>query len=321
MVGLTTIDPELTETILTILEKNRPQITPSTRRTYASILSTLYRNMRGDEGRDKREIKAYFNNNSDEVVEFIRKTYPKPSAIKTRMASLISFLGPKASEDAIKTYRLAMTENALKQKELYESQEKTPEQRENWVNYDDIVKKLELLKNKTNAILKLGQKCYTMKEMQDIQEYVILSLYTLIPPRRLTDFIFMKYQNYDEEDDNYIDFDKKKLVFNIYKTAKIYKTQTESLPDRLANILKKWIKIIDGRSDFILIDRNFDQLSQAQLQQRINKIFGGKKVSVNIIRHSYLSRKYGNDTDLKERLDDAKAMGHSLEMQSQYVVK
>lgn len=309
-------DEEIKGYIEKRLKKNRPNIRDATRRTYVSLLATIYRNMANEED----DIESFFCDNYDEVIEYVKENYPKATAIKTRMAALVSLCGDE-EENAVKKYRESMTENSLKDRKMIETQEKTETQAENWVSYDEIKEKLELLRNRTNAILKLNKNEYTMQEMQQVQEYVILSLYVLIPPRRLMDYIMMKYVDYDEEKDNYVDFKNKKLVFNVYKTAWKYKNQKEDLPDRLEKILKKWIKIIDGRSEYLLFDRNFDKLSQSQLQQRLNKIFGNKKVSVNIIRHSYLSNKYGSGPSLEERRRDAEAMGHSLEEQLEYIKK
>lgn len=303
-----------TDKITKVLKKNRPNISDSTIRTYTSILSTLYRNMGTSE-----PVKEYFCENSKQVIKYINEHYEKASARKTRMAALISFC---SNEDAKNQYREVMNANAVKVQGQYESQEKTENEKDNWINYGDIEKKLEILKERTNSILKLRDANeLPMHEIQEVQQYVILSLYVLLEPRRLLDYTMCKYKNYDTDTDNYIDMKNKKIVFNVYKTAKKYGKQELDLPDRLTSIFKKWFEILDGRSDYLLVDRNFDALSVSQLQQRLNKIFGGKKISVNIIRHSYLSNKYGDGPSLKSRLETAANMGHSLEMQMEYIKK
>jgi hypothetical protein len=48
----------------------------------------------------------------------------------------------------------------------------------------------------------------------------------------------------------------------------------------------------------------------------LNKVIG-KGVGSSMLRHSYLSNKYGDK--LKEQADDAKAMSHSLGQQKDYI--
>ena len=63
-----------------------------------------------------------------------------------------------------------------------------------------------------------------------------------------------------------------------------------------------------------MFDTFFQPLNSVKLNQRLNKIFG-KKVSVNALRHSYLSNKYKNtiqiQDDLAKTMND---MGSSLSM-------
>ena len=51
--------------------------------------------------------------------------------------------------------------------------------------------------------------------------------------------------------------------------------------------------------------------------QRITKDRLGKRMGSNLIRHSYLSHKYGGVTE--EMKEDSNIMGHSLETQQKYI--
>jgi hypothetical protein len=60
-------------------------------------------------------------------------------------------------------------------------------------------------------------------------------------------------------------------------------------------------------------------LSQVNAITRIlNKTFG-KKVGSSMLRHIYLSSKYGKVVD--EMKEDANAMSHSVDMQKDYIKK
>ena len=136
--------------------------------------------------------------------------------------------------------------------------------------YDDLKRNAELLYKK---------KTLTPSDLQQIQNYIIISLLggIYIPPRRSKDYVDMMIKDIDKQKDNYIE--KNKMYFNSYKTAKTYGCQIIDIPRSLQTILKKWIHTNPTRK--LLFDANTNALSSVKLNQRINKIFNEKKVSVN----------------------------------------
>jgi hypothetical protein len=142
------------------------------------------------------------------------------------------------------------------------------------------------------------------------------SLY--IKPRRSKDFVDFKIRNVDKETDNYMD--KNKFVFNSYKTAKTYGKQEVDIPVQLRNIITKWSKI--NPTDYLLFDANMNKLSSVKLNQRLNRIFDGKKVGVNQLRHTYLTDKFGDTIRKKKELADTmEDMGSSSAMADTYIKK
>ena len=82
-------------------------------------------------------------------------------------------------------------------------------------------------------------------------------------------------------------------------------------PKPAYTLLKQFIKYnrqYYPNNDYLLIDSKENKLSNVQLNQRINAIFGGKKVGINGLRHEYITDKY-KDIDLKEMKAIAEAMG------------
>ena len=58
------------------------------------------------------------------------------------------------------------------------------------------------------------------------------------------------------------------------------------------------------------------------LSQRLNSIFAGKKISVNALRHSYLTAKYGDTIKQNEKLAaDMTTMGSSTNVAKNYIKK
>jgi integrase len=124
----------------------------------------------------------------------------------------------------------------------------------------------------------------------------------------------MKIKN-TTEDDNYIS--KTKFIFNKYKTARSHGREEIPINPKLKFILDKWKKI--NPHDYLLVGITNNKFSSSQLQQRLNSILG-RKASVNILRHSFLSDKY-KDINLREMEKDAEALGHSVAQQMLYIKK
>ena len=79
--------------------------------------------------------------------------------------------------------------------------------------------------------------------------------------------------------------DKNNLVFNTYKTSTQKGQQIIKIPKPLKSVLTKYIKLIDDKSDYLLFNNKFQQLSTPNLNIKLNKIFGGRNISVNMLRH------------------------------------
>ena len=137
-----------------------------------------------------------------------------------------------------------------------------------------------------------------------------------IPPRRSKDFVDFKIKSIDNSSDNFLD--KTKMNFNSYKTAKTYGLQVVDIPIQLKNILSKWIKI--NPTEYLLFDSNMNKLSSVKLNQRLNKIFGNKKVGVNQLRHTFLTDKYKKQNEEGKALaNDMQKMGSSVSMADTYI--
>jgi integrase len=144
----------------------------------------------------------------------------------------------------------------------------------------------------------------TQKEIQEMQDFVMLSLLggIYIPPRRLKDYVDFRLRPIGTEEPTTVNTrSKNKLIFNSYKTAKTYGQQIVKMPPKLSDILNKWTNT--NPTFYLFIDTKGKPLTNVKMNQRLNKIFG-KKVSVNQLRHSYLTGKYGNLISQKNELKE-----------------
>jgi len=285
------------------ITKNRPNISKSSLKTYESILRNLYINVYDD---NDYKIKNF--DNDEKILNYL-KGLPVNKR-KTILSALVVITDNKH-------YRDQMLDDIKEYNKNTSKQEKTEAQNDNWVNNDDIVKIHDTLKRNANILYK--KETIKMNDLQDIENYIIISLLggIYIPPRRSKDFVDFKISNIDKDKDNY--FDGTSLIFNSYKTAKTYGQQKVLVPKDLKPILKKWIK--NNPTEYLLFDNQLNKLSNVKLNQRLQKIFG-KKVGVNGLRHTYLSEKYSDLIDTKSKLaKDMSDMGSSMIQETTYIKK
>jgi len=284
-----------------IIQEKRPNISKSSINTYNSILTNLYKRIFGD-----GEIDINKFDDDKEILTDLNNL--EPNKRKTVLSALVVITDNKKYRDQmledIKDYRIETAK-----------QVKTKSQEDNWVEdkeLDDI-----FFENMMEYKYLLKKKIHTASELQKMQNFIILCLLSgkFIPPRRLKDFVDFKINDIDTEDDNFLL--GRKFIFNSYKTAKTYGRQEVEVPSKLYTILKQWIKI--NPTDFLLFDSKGEQLTNVKLNQRLNKIFK-KEVSVNILRHMYLSGKYGDLIETKKKLNqDFKDMGSSMGQEQVYI--
>jgi len=288
------------EKIKELIIEKRPKLSKQSVTTYNSILKNLYVNVFGED----YDVKNF--EDSDKILEYLKNL--EPNKRKTVLSALVVVTSNKAYRDQM----LKDIESFNKSNSL---QEKTPDQEKSWVSDNDI--NMLYMDLQKQAIALYRKPNLNMADLQEIQNFIILCLLggVYLPPRRSKDFVDFKIKKIDKTVDNYID--KKTLVFNSYKTAKTYGQAVIECPPDLMKIIKKWVKI--NPTDYLLFDSNGNALSNVKLNQRINKIFG-KKVSVNQLRHTYLTGKYGDLIEKNKAMKkDFAEMGSSAAQFETYV--
>lgn len=288
------------------IKKQRPTLSDSSIKTYNSILKSLYLKVFGNGEIDYDNFEK-----SDKILAFLKDL--EPNKRKTIMSALVIIC-----KDS-KPYRTQMLNDIKETSANTAKQEKTPEQEEYHISQDALRAKFSELGQDAAHIYK--KKTLTMADLQKIQDFIILALFHLIPPRRALDYTEFKIKNVDKAKDNWFDDRVNDFVFTKYKTAKFYGEQRLPIGKDLKLIIKKWIKV--NPSEFLLFDTNGSKLSTVKLNQRLNKIFGSDKgCSVNNLRHSFLSDKYQDSIKMKEDMSaDMEAMGSSLAQATTYINK
>jgi site-specific recombinase XerD len=287
--------------IIDALKKKRPNLSEKSLKAYGSTLGSLFKKVFPD---TKLKLSKFKETNT--IMEFLKDLEPN------KRKSVLSALFVLTNKSAYKTQ---MLEDVNNYNNNVSKQEKTEAQEANWVSQTDIKELLDKLKKKVSPLFKETK--FKNKDYQDLQDYVLLALMSgaYIPPRRSMDYTEFKISNVDKDVDNYLEGDK--LVFNKYKTSKAYGEQEVTIPKELKLILTKWIKI--NPTEYLFFDNNKNKLTSSKVTNRLNKIFD-KKVSVNMLRASFLTDKYGESIDIKKALaKDMKMMGSSTAQQNHYI--
>lgn len=274
------------------LKKLRPTLSDGSLKTYTSILKSLHKRIFGG------DIQKDDFNDTDKILTHLDEM--PPNKRKTILSALVVISGKP-------DYRKEMLQDIKEYSNDAKEMKKTDSQEANWVSKEDIMELYN--QHKQDALSCYKKSKLNMNDLQTIQNYIILCLLggVFIAPRRSLDYTEFKIKNINKDDDNYLD--KNELVFNKYKTAKFYNEQRVSIPKELKSILTKWVKT--NNSDYLLYDSNGSKLTSVKLNQRLNKIFG-KNCSVNILRHTYLTDRFGDEIERSKKMSSiAEDMGTS----------
>jgi hypothetical protein len=286
------------------LKEKRPNLSDSSITTYSSILRNLFKRVFPDEETSMDKF-----NDAKKILQYLKDV--PPSKRKTILSALLVLTD---NQD----YKKMMMSDLSEYQTIIEQQQKSETQKEHWVTYERVMQVLDELE--ANAKLLYKKRNLTMSDMQQIQSFIILALLSgkYIPPRRSLDYVCMKVRNVKKDTDNW--FDSKRLVYHKYKTAKYYNQQDVEMPPALYKILKAYVAK-NNHCDYLLYDVNSQPLTSVKLNQRLNKIFGDK-VSVNALRHAYLTDKFGQTIDLNKQIAETMSqMGSSSNMLNTYVKK
>lgn len=232
------------------------------------------------------------------------------------LSSALSLFQDKSTYKAAYQHWKDKMMEARKERNAKPTNEKTEKQEENWMTWEEVSKKKSELKEECLPFL--SNKHISVSQFDKLQQYLILCLYTDIQPRRNQDYLEMyvvkKLGKEYPTDKNYYDMATHRFIFNKYKTAKKWKEQIENVPETLQETIKQYLvhhPLAKGKTkEFkLLVKPDGTALNTVNSITRIlNKIFG-KKVGASMLRHSYLSSKYG--PMMKELEQDTKVMANS----------
>lgn len=218
----------------------------------------------------------------------------------------------RAIESHFKSINEAYMELLSENKENLKTEVKSEREKAAWVDWKNILAE-------TPKAPKAGDSM--------TQEQVLLAIYTLIPPVRLDYHALSIVQYPATTQGNYLQIQNKNkmsLILTEYKTSETYGATTIALPVRLCKIINSYLETMPKKKFLFSpkgsIDKSFKSAESfgAYLRDTLKTIFE-KPLTIDILRHSYITWLKRNDVSLAKKKKSAKIMGHSLEMQEAYV--
>jgi len=288
---------------------NDSKLSPATANNYVRNLYML-------NGKKPYTTLAFLRKKAD-VFQLLGTYAPSTqSAMLGAVVGVLALFKDRATFKTLHTYYTKEMQRRMKALAC-KNGEMTEKQKDNWISWEEVKKKKEEL----GADLPVGKKrVLDAAHYNPMFQYVVLGLYTDVPPRRNLDytnmFIVKKWNEKMPTDRNYYDTTNKKFVFNNYKTAGKYGQQIEDIPVALQDKLNRLVKYhplwrgtaMRGAVP-LLVDSAGERLPEPNGMTRVmNRIFG-KRIGVSMLRHIFLTEKFG--AHICGLSETATAMGHS----------
>jgi len=282
---------------------------------YTKKIKNIFQDMKGKTWTGQLQ----FLKKPNKVIEYLENKYSNQNTLKAYYTGIVGILNRlNGFEKSLKLYQKQMMKH-LKESNKIQSENKLSEKEEkNYMKWKDI--------------LAFQDKSWTYEDR------FLFNLYTCIPPRRLEDYMLLKFvkikklKQLDNLDKNYnyLVSNKQglqKLVLNKYKTHKKYKQFVINLrkPDELPIFqFKKLLKsaesfvkntgIKSGELCFPDVKGEVKSVYK-DMNYRLTYVFRKtkKNISVNILRHSFISH-YTNskNVSLKTLKKLSNYLGHSI---------
>lgn len=253
----------------------------------------------------------WIKDNHKQIHEYIEDSYTNLNTKKSHINTLSQILKKLKKTKLYKDYSEEATNLNKKSVEIQEAQETKPDRIEDFVCFDDIVKRREELK-------KVFEK--NSSEKNNLK-YLMLALYTLQPPIR-QEYREMEIVNKKppKDENNYL-WDrngKYTVVINNDKVSKTYGRAEFPLSEELNKIIRTSLEEFPREWVLSLLRDGNRPLGKQNFERLMREIFDPKSVGVDLIRSAYITAHYNNPKfTLKDKKELAIKMRHSASIAEQ----
>lgn len=307
----------------------------STLKIYKRYLNNLANEITGNDYKNNKFLKT----KKKDIKSFINKE--SSSKKKNYLSSILVAISPKERKEPLKGFEKVYDEYSdmlkdehSKYTEQISTHDKNIRESENWIDWNDVLK---IQRKLGREIKKKGYKQSTTELMRNsdlslIQKYLVLSLYTLHPPRRLeyADTKIISKKDYDDllekdKDDNIylVNASRNKKFFSFGKN--VVKSETKDnikipVEKALNSVLNLWLNF--NKTDNLLLSSSGGKLTKNGLSKLLNRIFShtGKKISASMLRKIKISNEFDPE-EQKKKQELAEKMNHSVGVQQSVYLK
>ena len=284
-----------------------PEIAEKSSQVYTTMLNSLKKHL--------NETSLDFLLDAERVCAWIDNSKYANNTRKMYYIAIVNKIRGQTDENtqkAIGVYRKKMEDYNNKQKEIYESQELNEKEKGKFLPWKDVLQVRKKLEEKAT-------------DLYSFQEYLIVSLYTMMPPVRL-DYAKMKVVVGLPQDTsgNYmaiLPHNKYRFILNQYKTAKTYGQAVYDAPPCLCKVIKQWLGMFLETPEWLLWSHEGEPMSESVLSNTVRTIFqreANKGTTITTLRQSFVSHQRKGELPLRSLKSMAKQMCQSVDMNCLY---
>ena len=317
--------------LLEQIKKLKPNLKETSIKTYIAGMKKICKGL--DLEHDKCDD-IDFLKKREKVVEFL-DTLTNTTKKNLYIAIVVSLQSQEKKDDKlIEFYTEHMTTLANQYEEYIKTQQKSEKQKENWIDYDEMVEILNRLLDRIKDKQIHKKDVLDRNEYKLFQQYILLRTYLDIPIRN--DFSDMKVIEEKEYDEKYREKHKgnwlilkngnpKEFILHDYKTSGKYGMREIPINKSLSKMIKRWLNV--NTSGFFITKLNDKTASITpngitKLLQDLFKRETNKNISTSMIRHIVSSHIHRNSkTILEEEKEDREIENkflHSKAMNKKY---
>ena len=279
----------------------RRKLTPSTLKTYVSLLSTVAR---------KTEMSKVSDfSKTGPVLEYVA-TLEKPQTRKTILSALYVLTGEEAYAAEMRDQMRIVSANYAEHKVTASRALSRMTYPEMYRIHDQAMARYKRVPSEANTV--------------DVLITGLMAGYYGVecPPRRLLDWVTMKLRNANKDADNYLAPGNRFVFKGKYKTAKNDREKGVVpelvVPVPMRSVLTKWKRLNDS-SDFLLVTDKGIPFTSSTLNKRVTSLYG---FGIDQIRSIFISSVMAPALAQVEAANVvAERMGHSTQAQQDFYMK
>ncbi len=287
---------------------------PATIQTYTAMLLKLFREVFDTEEFSLRALTG----NVKKVEEYLAKQTTVTQKIIS-IAIVMVLKAAKVNQKIIDEYGIMARKYRIKDTKERIGRKLTDAEKEANVPWSEIVnhrKRYKRYLNNKKETEKLSEYAFQRIWMK----YLILALYTYIPPQRGQVF-FNCYVDRKVKGSNYVDTKLKKFFIVEHKTKRSFGTREIDIPDPLLRIIKEWMKVTPCNNGLLICNQFGEMMSTQAFTLFMNTVFD-RNISTGMLRKIYITEMICNrginEDEIKEL---ASLLGHSTKSLKNFYVK